>query len=92
MGEAITETALSNKIIAVGSDIFRENLNYLKRGTFTNLLHKNTYIQAYVAAKCLVNFLLKDISPSKEIINVGSELVFQSNAFMFKNGFSQLLL
>jgi LacI family transcriptional regulator len=92
MGKAIMETALSGKIIAVGSDVFRENLNYLKRGTFTNLIHKNTYVQAYVAAKCLVDFLLKDISPSGDIINVGSELVFQSNAFMFKNGFSQLLL
>jgi LacI family transcriptional regulator len=92
MGMAIMEMALSEKIIAVGSDIFRENLDYLKGGVFTNLLHKNTYVQAYVAAKSLVNFLLKDISPSGEIINVGSELVFQSNAFMFKNGFSQLLL
>jgi LacI family transcriptional regulator len=92
MGKAITEMALTEKIIAVGSDIFKESLGFLKRGVFTNLLHKNTYIQAYVAAKYLADFLLKDIRPPGEIINVGTELVFQSNAFMFKNGFSQLLL
>jgi LacI family transcriptional regulator len=92
MGKTITEMALTEKIIAVGSDIFKESLGFLKRGVFTNLLHKNTYIQAYVAAKYLADFLLKDIRPPGEIINVGTELVFQSNAFMFKNGFSQLLL
>jgi LacI family transcriptional regulator len=92
MGEAIMETALSGKIIAIGSDIFKENLRYLKRGVFTNLVHKNTYMQAYAAAKGLVDFLLRDIRPPAEVINVGSELVFQSNASMFRNGFSQLLL
>jgi LacI family transcriptional regulator len=92
MGAAIREAGLAGKIIAVGSDLFKENLRFLKDGVFTSLLHKNTYMQAYVAAKCLVDYLVKDIPPPAKVINVGSGLVFQSNASMFKNGFSQLLL
>jgi LacI family transcriptional regulator len=92
MGEAIRQAGLAGKIIAVGSDLFLENLRFLREGIFTNLLHKNTYLQAYVASKCLIEFLVKDIRPPSELINVGSEIVFQSNASMFKNGFAQLLL
>jgi LacI family transcriptional regulator len=92
MGAVITEAGLAGKIIAVGSDLFRENLRFLQDGVFTNLLHKNTYMQAYVAAKYLIDYLVKNTLPPAKVINVGSEIVFQSNASMFKNGFSQLLL
>jgi LacI family transcriptional regulator len=92
LGKAIAETGRAGNIIAMGSDVFKENLACLKGGVFTNLVHKNTYMQAYVAAKCLVDYLVKDIRPSTDIVHVGSEIVFQSNASMFKNGFSQLLL
>jgi LacI family transcriptional regulator len=92
MGTAIREAGLAGKIIAVGSDLFRENFRFLRDGVFTNLLHKNTYMQTYVAAKCLIDYLVKGLRPPAEVINVGSEIVFQSNASMFKNGFTQLLL
>lgn len=92
MGAVIKEAGMTGKIVAVGSDLFKENLRFLQDGVFTSLVHKNPYLQAYVAAKCLIDYLVKDLRPPSELINVGSELVFQSNASMFKNGFSQLLL
>jgi LacI family transcriptional regulator len=92
LGTAITGAGLAGKIVSVGSDLFEENLRFLQNGVFTNLLHKNTYLQAYVASKCLVDFLLKDIRPPTDVIYVNSEMVFESNAPMYKNGFTQLLL
>jgi LacI family transcriptional regulator len=92
LGNAVREAGLVGKITAVGSDLFEENFRFLQEGVFTNLLQKNPYMQAYVAAKCLSDYLLKDIRPPTDIIHVGSEIVFQSNASMFKSGFTQLLL
>jgi LacI family transcriptional regulator len=92
LGNAVREAGLADRIVAVGSDLFRENLRFLRDGVFTGLLHKNSYMLAYVAAKYLVDFLVKDIPPPADTIHVGSEIVFQSNASMFKNGFSQLPL
>ncbi|MDR2053268.1 MAG: LacI family transcriptional regulator [Treponema sp.] len=92
LGNAVLEAGLAGKIVAVGSDLFKENLRFLINGVFTNLLQKNSYMLAYVAAKYLVDFLVRDMSPPADLINVGSEIVFQSNASMFKNGISQLLL
>jgi LacI family transcriptional regulator len=92
LGNVVKEAGLAGKITAVGSDLFEENFRFLQEGVFTNLLQKNPYMQAYVAAKCLSDYLLKDIRPPTDIIHVGSEIVFQSNAPMFKSGFTQLLL
>jgi LacI family transcriptional regulator len=92
LGNALRGEGLTDRIIAVGSDLFRENLRFMRDGVFTSLLHKNSYMLAYVAAKYLVNFLVKDMSPPADTINVGGEIIFQSNASMFNNGFSQLLL
>jgi LacI family transcriptional regulator len=92
LGNAVLEAGLAGKIVVVGSDLFKENLRFLKEGVFTSLLHKNSYMLAYVAAKYLVDFLVRDTPPPADIINIGSEVIFQSNASMFKNGFSQLLL
>jgi LacI family transcriptional regulator len=92
MGAAVREAEMSGKIIAIGSDLFRENFRFLKDGIFTNLVHKNPYLQAYLAGKYLTDYIVKGIRPPAELIYVGSELVFQSNVSMFKNGFSQLLL
>jgi LacI family transcriptional regulator len=92
LGEAVTETGLAGGIVSVGSDIFKENLRFLDEDVFTALVHKNTYLQAYLAAKCLVEYLVKDIPPPAELIHVGSEIVIQSSAPMCRNGFSQLSL
>jgi LacI family transcriptional regulator len=92
LGTALEQIKFTKRLVAVGSDLFEENFRFLKNGTFTNLVHKNPYMQAYVAAKYLVDFLLREARPPTDVINVGSEIVFQSNAFMYQNGSSRLLL
>ena len=92
LGTAIAGAGLAGRIAAVGSDLFEENFRFLRDGVFTSLLHKNTYLQAYVAAKCLSDYVLRDIRPPTDTIYVDSEIVFESNASMYQNGFSRLLL
>jgi LacI family transcriptional regulator len=92
MGNAIVKTGLAGKIVSVGCDIFEENLRFLRDGVFTNLIHKNAYLQAYMASKYMVNYLVKDIRPPSDLIYVNSEIIFESNASICNNGFTQLLL
>jgi LacI family transcriptional regulator len=91
LGKAIGETSLAGKIVSVGCDLFEKNLRFLREGVFTNLIHKNAYLQAYLASKYMVDYLVKDIRPPSDIIHINSEIVFESNASMCSNGFTQLL-
>lgn len=91
VGKALDQIGKSGQIIAVGSDLFHENFSYLGTGIFTNLLHKNPYLQAYLATKFLVEFVLRGIRPPMETVYVGSEIVFQSSMSMYENGQYKLL-
>jgi len=85
LGEILLETGKAGHLIAIGSDLFEENNQYLRQGVFTNLLLKNPYNQAYLGARYLVEFLLKGVKPSMQTLYVGSEIVFQSNLPMYEN-------
>ncbi|WP_320127899.1 LacI family DNA-binding transcriptional regulator [uncultured Sphaerochaeta sp.] len=92
LGEALVETGKAGHIIAVGSDLFDENINFLSSGVFTNLLLKNPYRQAYMAAKFLLEYLIRGTQPSMEVLYVGSEIVFQSSLPMYENDSYRLII
>lgn len=91
LGQALLETGRAGTLCAVGSDLFAENMQFLKDGVFTNLLHKKPYSQAYTAARYLTDHLLKDERPPQEVVYLGSEILFKSSLPMYDNGlFRQL--
>jgi LacI family transcriptional regulator len=91
LGDALLETGKAGKIIAVGSDLFDENINFLRKGVFTNLLQKNPYNQAYMATKILLEYLLRGTQPPLENLYVGSEIVFKSSLPIYENDSYRLL-
>lgn len=82
LARALMETGLAGTMPAIGSDLFRENIAYLRTGVFTNLVHKNQYRQAYLAARLLVDCLLRDARPPEDVVIVASEIIFQSGVPM----------
>lgn len=90
LGRAMEESGRLGKIVAVGSDLFEENKEFLRRGTFQNLVQKNPFAQAYMAAKFLTDYLLRDEQP-KELFVVGSQIVFKSNLHLFEKNSMRLL-
>jgi len=91
LGKALLETGRAGAVTAVGSDLFEENVRFLRDGVFTNLLYKNPYAQAYTAAKHLIEHLIKDERPPQDVIFIGSEIIFRSSLPMYDNGlFRQL--
>ena len=86
LGRALEDSGRAGSIPAIGCDVFEENLDFLERGTFCNLIHKDPYSQAYMATKALVEHLLKGEVLSQEIVYVGSEMLFRSHLPLFRSG------
>lgn len=85
LGRALQESQLAGKVLAIGSDIFEENITFLEEEVFTNLLNKNPYIQMRMALKNMESFLATGIRPEKSVIYVNTEVVFKSSLPMYKN-------
>ena len=86
LARALEASGRAGTIPAIGCDVFEENIHFLEKGTFTNLVHKNPYSQAYMGTKCLTEFILTGAKPDRETLLVGSEIVFQSTLPMFRSG------
>lgn len=65
LGWALEETGRAGKVMAVGSDLFDESKDFLRRGTFQNLVQKNPFAQAYMATRFLSDYLLRDVLPEE---------------------------
>jgi LacI family transcriptional regulator len=83
LGQALEESGKAGKVMAVGSDLFEENKDFLRRGVFQNLVQKNPFAQAFMATRFLSDYLLKDVRP-EELFVVGSQMVFKSNLSLFE--------
>lgn len=90
LGRALEASGRVGKVTAVGSDLFEENKEFLRRGTFQNLVQKNPFAQAYMAARFLTDYLLRDEQP-EELFVVGSQIVFRSNLHLFERNSMRLL-
>lgn len=82
LGRALEESGRAGELVAVGSDLFVENKEFLRRGTFHNLVQKNPYAQSFLATKFLMDYLLRDILPD-ELFVVGSQMIFRSNMALY---------
>ena len=92
LGQALESAGKAGRILAVGSDMFAENVDFLERGVFTNLLNKNPYTQMRRALDCMVNSLARGEQPSRKELYVRTEIVFKSSLPMYKQGSTERLL
>lgn len=83
LAQALVSTGKAGTMPAVGSDLFRESAGLLREKVLTNVMHKNPYRQAFMAASILVEHLLRDSRPASDIVFVNSEVVFRSALPMF---------
>lgn len=84
--QALLQCGKAGRIFAVGSDVFEENTAALQEKILNNLVQKNPYAQGYLGIKTLVEYLVQGKAPEQNIIYVGSEVVFRSNAVMYDSG------
>lgn len=82
--QAVKELGRNGRMRVVTSDIFPENILNLKDGICTNIAYKNPRQQAYLAAKILLEYLMKRQKPLEEVVYVNSEIVFRSNVHVYE--------
>lgn len=79
LSKALKESHKAGKIPAIANDIFPENVDALKDGTFTNLVFKDPFRQAYLAMKMLCDYLVRETIPEESVHRVEARLIFRSN-------------
>lgn len=77
--KALKTSNMAGRIPVIANDIFPESVEALKDGTFTNLIFKDPYRQAYLAMKMLCEYLVKDLRPNETVHKVEISLIFRSN-------------
>ncbi|MDR2390344.1 MAG: substrate-binding domain-containing protein [Planctomycetota bacterium] len=86
LADALIAAGRAKTIPAIGCDVFQENIAALESGVFSNLVHKNPYSQAYVAAKCLTEYILNGTKPVSGTLLVGNEILFRSSLPLLRSG------
>lgn len=84
LAKALCDAGLNGKMCAIGSDVFPDNLGCLKAGVFQNLISKNPYRQGWIAAEQLFKYIFHHIKPENDVIQVKSEVIFQSAVSMYE--------
>lgn len=92
IADLVRSMGLVGKIKAIGSDIFDENIRNLKDGVLTGIVYKNPYRQANLAARILMNYLIKGERPSPDVQYVESVMVFRSNLVFYEKGICRVNL
>ena len=87
LGRTIHRMGLDGQVVAVGCDMFDENVAALKNNTLTMLINKKPFTQAYTAAQYLTEYLLFDHEPPFQTSFIQSEVIFQSGLQMYVDGY-----
>lgn len=86
LAKALRDCGMAGQIPVMASDVFAESVTALKDGTFTNLVFKDPYKQAYLATKMLCEYLVRDVVPKERERTVEVVLIFKSNVnYYWKN-------
>ena len=84
LARALERTGMAGRISAIGSDIFSENIESLKKNVFQNLIFKNPYQQGWQATKRLFQHIFRVRQTKGEIERLKGEVVFQSSISMYR--------
>lgn len=79
--QAVEESG--RRVHAIGSDIFPESVDFLRRSTLSAIIHKRPSDQAYQAMRTLVDIVVKGETLPRDTIQVDSVIVMKSNLECF---------
>ena len=79
VADTLMELGLAGKVTVIASDLFPENVIAMRRGVFTNIVYKDPVGIAYRGAQMLGDYLLRGVSPERNVQRGSVELVFRSN-------------
>lgn len=87
---AARDTPSNRKPHIIGSDLFRENEEFLLQNTLQAIIYKNPIKMAFLACQTIFNYLVKNEFPRKENVYVFPTIVLKSNLSHYTNELSFL--
>lgn len=79
LAEEIVAASKENDIRIIASDLFNETILNMEQGIVKNIVYKRPEQQAYLATKCMSDYLLKAKRPIHDVQYVESCIIFKSN-------------
>ncbi len=79
LAEEVRQLGLMDTVRVVASDLFEDTIENLRSGVVKNIIYKDPEQQAYLAARCMADYVLRGIRPLCEVQYVQSHIVFNSN-------------
>lgn len=83
--EAAVESGRANELFIVGSDLFLESSEMLKKGILKVVVYKNPYQKGYTAFMTLFEHLIKGVDPKKDVLYVPISLILQNNIKFYED-------
>ncbi|MFV0504232.1 MAG: substrate-binding domain-containing protein [Lachnospirales bacterium] len=78
LSQGIIKNGMSQKIPVIGNGIFSHSIKFMKEGVITAIIDKRPYEQCYKALETMSDLLVKNNSPSEEIVDIGVDVIFKS--------------
>lgn len=83
MCRAIMESANGSGVRSIGSDIFPESIELIRKNRLNAIIHKRPSTQAYQAMQVLINYVVQGTPPAADLLLVDSVIVMKSNIERF---------
>ena len=81
--EALKNTNRYGYFPVIGNGLFEGSKQYLREGVLTAIVHKQPYEQCIRALNVMTDYLIRDIRPAEDTVNVNIEIAFKSTVDQF---------
>lgn len=81
--QAVIDCGRSGRLKGVGSDLFPDNVEFLRRDVLQALIYKNAYDIGYMGFDILFNYVVKNIMPKSDKVMVPIEIIMKNNLDFF---------
>lgn len=82
--KAAMDLKLTDDLIIIGSDMIPINQEMLEKDVLKAIIYKNPKMRGYLATKTLLEKILKNETPDKDIINIQSQIILKNNLSYFE--------
>ncbi len=82
--EAALRVEGERRLLLLGSDLFPESADMLRRGVLNGIIYKNPYEKGYRGLKTLAEFLRSDVRPRSDNLGVPISVILRSNLVFFE--------
>jgi LacI family transcriptional regulator len=81
--QAVIDCNLSGKLYGVGSDLYPDSADLLRRDVLQALIYKNAYDIGHTGFDILFNYVIKNVEPKTEQVMVPISIIMKNNLDFF---------